>query len=66
MLIDRFMSSVAGMSISVPGLVALEVREGRCSATGERTMVAMVRIVAVIYVAVESMRPMEPRASPDE
>lgn len=65
-LIGGLVACIADMPLTVAGFVALEVAECLRAALRHRTMVAMSRIVPVIDVAIEAVRPMEPRTGPDE
>ena len=56
----------ADMPLAIAGLIALEVVERLCSTRGQRAVVAVVRIKAVVYVAVEAVRAVEPRAGADK
>jgi len=58
--ISGIMLRLADVSAPVAGFVAVEVIEPLCSALGHGTVVAVARIEAVIHVAVEAVRPMEP------
>ena len=60
------MTGVAYVALTVPGLVCVEVAERLFAASGHRSVVTIMRVVAVVYVAVEAARAMEPRAGSDE
>jgi len=62
----RIMAGVACVASSVPRLVAVEVVERLFSAAGHGAMVTVMRIVAVIDMAVEAVRAVEPRAGSDK
>ena len=57
---------VAYVALSVSRLIPMEVAERLFSALRHRSCVAVMRIVAVIDVAVEAMRTMEPWAGSNE
>ena len=54
------------MALAVAGLIGLEVIERSGAARGHRAVVAVVRVVAVIDVAVEAVWAVEPWAGTDE
>ena len=54
------------VAVSVPHLVSVEVIEGFISTFRMRTSVAVMRIEAIINVAVEAVRAVEPWADADE
>jgi len=56
----------ADMALPIPRFVPLEVVERLRATIRHRTNVTSPGIIAVVDVAVEAMRPMEPRASSDE
>ena len=60
------MASTAGVAAPIPHLVSVEMIEGLVSAFRMWTSLAVMRIEAVINVAVEVVRTVEPRASSDE
>src|ERR1700744_1238971 len=60
------MGSVADVALAVASLVGLEVVEWGCAAWRHRAVIAVVRIVAVVDVAVETVRAVEPWAGTDE
>jgi hypothetical protein len=59
--VARIMARVACVASSIPRLIAVEVVERLFSAAGHGPTVAVMRIVAVINMAVESARAVEPR-----
>src|ERR1700722_556421 len=66
MLIARIVTGGASVTLSIPRLVALEVVEGYRPATGQRPVITVMRVVAVINMAVEPMRTVEPGSSSDK
>ena len=66
MLCAGFMSGVAYVSLSVTRFVAMEVVERRLAARGQRPVVAVVRVKAVVDMAVEAVMAMEPWTSTKE
>jgi hypothetical protein len=60
------MTCIAYMAAAVPGLVSLKMLERLGSASGHRASVTVTRIVAVIDVAVEAVRAVEPWTGSDE
>jgi hypothetical protein len=60
------MGCSADMTLTVTGLIRLEVIEGYRAARWHRTAVSVVRIVTVVDMAVETVRPVEPGTSADE
>lgn len=62
----RIVTGIACMALSIPRFVAMEVIESPFPALGKRPRISMMRIVTVVYMAVEAMRTMEPRTSSDE
>jgi hypothetical protein len=56
----------ACVTASIARLIAMEVVEGLRAVFGERSMVAVVRIVAVVDMAVKAVRAVEPGAGSDE
>src|ERR1700758_2530049 len=54
------------VAVSIPHLVSVEVIEGFISTFRMRTSVAVVRIEAIVNVAVEAVRAVEPGADADE
>jgi hypothetical protein len=65
-LIAGIMPGVAYVAMAVARFIPLKVIELLCSARRQRTVVSMVRIEAVVDVAVEAMRAMEPGAGTNE
>src|ERR1700760_2205730 len=66
MLSVEVMTGIADVALAVACFVGVEMIEGAVAAAGEWSVVAVVRIVAVIHVAVEAVGPMEPGSSADE
>ena len=64
--VGRLMPGISYMTLAVARLISLEVGEWRRSAGGHGAVVAVVRVVAVIYVAIEATRTVEPGAGADE
>ena len=60
------MTSAAGVAAPIPHLVSVEMIEGLVSAFRVRTNVAVMRIKAIINVAVEVAGTVEPGADSDE
>jgi hypothetical protein len=60
MLVLRPMRRLADMPAPIPSLIALEVVERLCPTPRQRPMISMMRVIAVIDMAVEAARPMEP------
>ena len=60
------MASWADMASAIPGFVGVEVVERRFAATRERSAVTVLRIKAIIDMAVKGMRAMEPRTRANE
>ena len=54
------------MTASVTGLIRLEVIEPLRAARGQRSVVSMVRIEAVIHMAMETLPAVEPWPDTDE
>ena len=65
-LIVRIMIAVACMAAAIARLVAVEVVEGLFAALGERSVVAVARVIAVIDMAVEVAGAVVPMAGPDK
>jgi hypothetical protein len=61
-----FMTGVAYVALSIAGLVAVEVVEGRLAARWDRSVVAVMGVEAVVNVAKEAMVSVEPWASANE
>jgi hypothetical protein len=62
----RTMICGACVALPIPRLVRLEVGEWRRPALRHRSYITVVRIIAIINMAVESARAMKPRPSADE
>jgi len=60
------MRRLTHMSTAVAGLVGAKVIEACGAARGERTMVAVMRVEAIVYVAVKAMRAVEPGTGSEE
>lgn len=56
----RPMSRLTDVSLSIPRFISLKMVERSRSALRQRSVVAIVRVVAVIHVAIETMRSVEP------
>jgi hypothetical protein len=54
------------VALPIPRLVRVEMVERLLSVFRHRAYITVVRIIAIINVAVEAMRAVEPRASADE
>jgi hypothetical protein len=65
-LIGRFVARSTDVALSITRLVPMEVVERFLSARRHRSPVTLMRIVAVVNVAVEASGSMEPWARPDE
>jgi hypothetical protein len=63
---SRFMSSVSYVALPITRFVSVEVVELLCAALGQRSMVTVVRVIAVVDVAIEAMMTVEPRAGANE
>jgi hypothetical protein len=61
-LVPTIVTSVANVTLAVSRLIAVEGIERPRPALWERTVVPEAGIVAIIHVAVEPVRAMEPRA----
>jgi len=59
----RVMAGVAYVAFSVPRLVSVEVVELRLPAPWQRSIVAVVRVKAVVDVPVKALAPVEPGSS---
>ena len=66
MFVSAIMACSTYMALSVSRLVCLEVIEGMVAAAGHRAGVTVVGIIAVINVAIEAARAMEPRSGSDK
>jgi hypothetical protein len=62
----RIMAGVADMASSVPRLVPVEVVELLRAMFRQRSTVTVMRVIAVVDVAVEAMRAVKPGASSDK
>ena len=60
------MSGIAYITSRVPGLVAVEVEKGPLPAVRKRPNVAMMRVIAIIDVAVKVLSPVIPGTGADE
>jgi len=60
------MIRVANVTSPIPRFIRLKMRKGRGSTRRQRPAISVVRIVAVIDVAIEAARSMEPWACADE
>jgi hypothetical protein len=54
----------ARVTLSISSFVPLEVVELLATASRDRSMVSVARIIAIVNVAIKTVRPMEPRTSP--
>jgi hypothetical protein len=63
MLIAGVMAGVAYVALTIPRLVTLEVVEGLCPPPGQRSMITVMRIIAVVDVAIKAVRAVEPGPS---
>ena len=66
MFASGVMAGLACMALTIPRFIALEVLEGLRSPPRHWAAIPVVRIVAVIHVAIEAARPMEPWTCPEE
>ena len=66
MFVRPIMTGIAWVALSVMGLVCLEMFEGLRPARRIGSDVAVMRIVAVVDMAIESVRAVIPGSSPDE
>ena len=62
MLVAAIVRSGADIASPIAGFVGVEVVELAFAASGQRPDITMMRVKAVVDVAVETMRAMEPRA----
>jgi hypothetical protein len=62
----RIVDCTAYVALSIPRLVPVKVSECLLSMLRQRSYATVMGIIAVIDVAVEAMRPMEPWASSEE
>jgi len=58
----RFMASIADIASPIPRLVSLEVVEALRTAFGHRSSITVMRIIAVVDMAVEAARAVKPGA----
>jgi hypothetical protein len=63
MFTAAIVGSIAYVALGIMRLVSLEVVELLSAARGQRSMVAMMRIVAIVDVAIEAVRTVEPGSS---
>jgi hypothetical protein len=61
-----FVVSGPYMALTVAGFIWLEMGEGLRPAFRHRTVIAVVRIVAIVDVAMEAVWAVKPRAGPDK
>ncbi len=66
MLPACLMRRISYVTRSIACFVALEVIERLSAAPRQWPMIAMMRIVAIIYMSIEAMRTVEPRTRADE
>jgi hypothetical protein len=66
MLTSAIVVSYAGMSASIARFIGMKIRKRCFSAPWQRSPIAVIRIPAVINVAPEMGRPVEPRPSADK
>lgn len=66
MLAGGIMPGIAYVAPPISGLIAMKVVERPFSATRQRTSVAVMRIEAIVYVAIETARSVKPRAGSDK
>jgi hypothetical protein len=59
-------TSVAYMALPIPRLVCVEVVERLLAALRHRSGIPVMRVVAVVYVAIEAVMTVKPRAGADE
>jgi len=65
-LTATIMTGIAHMALPIPRLIRMEVVERRFPVIWQRPMISIARIVAVIHVTVEAVRPMKPRSGAKE
>ncbi len=65
-LVSAVVRSGADVSAAIPRLIRMEVLKRRSAAFRQRSVIAIMRIPAIIYVAIEAARTMEPRAGSDK
>jgi hypothetical protein len=56
----------ADVTTAIPRFIGLEVRKRLGSTRRQRSSVPVVRVIAIVYVAVEAVRSMEPRPGADK
>jgi hypothetical protein len=61
-----FMAGVSHVALSVTRFVAVEVVETLRAALGQRSMVTVARVIAVVDVAIKAAMAVEPRAGANE
>ena len=61
-LTTGIMAGIAYMALPIPRLVRMEVVERLLPVIWQRPMIPIAGIVAIIHMAIEAMRPMEPRS----
>ena len=66
MLCHGLVAGVADVALAIASFIGLKMSEGVIAIVGQRAYVAVMRIEAVIDVAVETARTMEPGAGTDE
>ena len=66
MLASTIVACVANVALAVAGFVGVEVVEARLSAAGQRAVVAVTRVKAVVDMAVKATMAVEPGAGTDE
>jgi hypothetical protein len=66
MLATRLVPGVADVTLAIASLVAVKVIEGSFAASRHGASVAVVRVVAVVHMAVEATRSMKPRTRSKE
>jgi hypothetical protein len=60
------MAGVANVASAIARFIRVEVRECVLATCGNRPVISIVRIPAIIYVAIKAARTMEPRSGADE
>ena len=66
MFVGAIVGSVAYVALAIMRLVCLEVVELLCPARGQRSMVPVVRIVAIVDMAIKAVRTVEPGTGSNE
>ena len=66
MFTAAIVSGIADMAVAIARFIGAEVVELLIAACGERSVIAVTRIEAVIDVAIEAVRAVEPGAGSDE